>query len=56
MTACVVMYMAKRLEWGLAQRDPGIGQVLIHDNTKGELDDVRLVPVRVRVEGVRRPH
>ncbi|KAK1753874.1 hypothetical protein QBC47DRAFT_361874 [Echria macrotheca] len=52
--ACGVMYLAKRIEW--APRDPDVVHVLIHDNTKGELDDVKRIPVRVRPEDVRRPH
>jgi len=43
--SCAVMYLAKRKQWSA---DPNVVNVLVHDNSKGELDDVKFVPVRVR--------
>lgn len=43
--ACVAMAMAKLMQ---VTTRPDTVYVLVHDDTKGELDDVRRVPVRVR--------
>lgn len=45
MAACVAMAMAKLMQ---VTSRPDTVYVLVHDDTKGELDDVRRVPVRVK--------
>lgn len=40
------MAIAKLAQWN---RDPNATYVLVHDNTKGELDDVKFIPVTLPV-------
>ncbi|KAK3316831.1 hypothetical protein B0H66DRAFT_626368 [Apodospora peruviana] len=44
MASLAAMFIAKRTQW---VRDPNIVNVLVHDSSKGELDDVKMIPVRV---------
>ncbi|KAK5654750.1 hypothetical protein OQA88_7075 [Cercophora sp. LCS_1] len=53
MLSGAIMYIAKRLQW---TTDPNVKYVLVHDSSKGELDDVMRVPVRVKAEDARKPH
>jgi len=46
MLSGAIMYISKRLEWGA---DPNVVHVLVRDMSKGEIDDVKMIPVRVPV-------
>lgn len=48
--ACTAMAIAKFAQWNY---DPNKKYVLVHDNTKGELDDVKFIPVTVPAEPAR---
>jgi len=40
LAACSVMLMAKAARWS---KDPNVSYVLVHDASKGELDDVKFI-------------
>ncbi|KAK0644656.1 hypothetical protein B0T16DRAFT_332277 [Cercophora newfieldiana] len=48
MVSGAIMYIAKRLQWGVT--DPNIVHVLVRDMSKGEIDDVKMIPVRVSAQ------
>ncbi|KAK4442489.1 hypothetical protein QBC34DRAFT_418587 [Podospora aff. communis PSN243] len=46
MISGAIMYLAKKMTWGPGY-DPDVRHVLVRDMSKGEIDDVKMIPVRV---------
>ncbi len=48
MASLSAMYLIKRMQQAQKNmKDSGVVNVLVHDSSRGELDDVRMIPVKV---------